>query len=84
MIAIDSHLVFLGSFDRFAILAHQSANAAMVDVRAKRLRLFGHSWTTVAAQAETRLLLNVRPEQSCVSAAFDWSDGCDRRGGHVR
>ena len=60
VIAVCGDLVFTGSDDGYTILAHQSANPAMSDVQADFLQLFRHPWPAVAAQAETRLFLDMR------------------------
>ena len=59
VIAIRRDLVFAGPYDRYAVLTHQLAHAAVADIQADLLQLFHHPWPTIAAKAETGLLLDV-------------------------
>ena len=52
--------LFAGSDNGYAVLAHQSANAAMPDIQADFFQLFCHPGPAVAAQAETGLFFDVR------------------------
>jgi len=52
--------VFARSHDRYAVLTHQAAYAAMPNVQANFLQIFGHPWSTVTAQAEAGLFFDVR------------------------
>ena len=54
------YLVFARSNYRDTVLAHQTAHATVPDVQADLLQLLCHSWTSVAAQTETRLFLDMR------------------------
>ena len=60
VIAIRRDLVFAGPYDRYAVLTHQLAHAAVADIQADLLQLFRHPWPTLAAKAETRLFLDRR------------------------
>lgn len=53
VIAVCCGLVSARSDDAYAILAHQTAHAAMADTHADLLQLFSHSRASVTAQAET-------------------------------
>jgi len=57
---VGRHLVFSGSHNGYAILAHYPANTTVANVKAQLLQFFGHSWTAVAAQRQLMLLSNVR------------------------
>ena len=59
MIAVGRHLVFAGSDNGYAVLAHQSAHASVPNIQADLLQLFGHPWPAVAAQAETGLFFDM-------------------------
>jgi len=63
----------MGSDNRYAILAHQSANPAMTNVQPQLLQFFGHSGAAVALQAQAVLLPDMG-EQNQVSplAAAGW------------
>ena len=60
MVDIRRCLVFPRSDHRYIVLAHQTAGAAMPDIQTNLFQLFSHPWASVAAQAEARLLLDVR------------------------
>src|SRR6056297_669527 len=60
VVAICRDLVFARSHDRYAVLTHQAAYAAMPNVQANFLQIFGHPWSTVTAQAEAGLFFDVR------------------------
>lgn len=51
---------FPRSFNENPVLAHQSPDPAVPDIDADFLQLFGHPGAAVAAQAQPRLLLDVR------------------------
>ncbi len=60
MIAVSCGLMFARSDNRYTILTHQPAHAAMADAQANDFQLFSHPWAAIAAQAETRLFFDVR------------------------
>ena len=61
VVAVGHHLVFLLSRDPYAILTHYSTNAAVADIQTERLQLYGYALTAMAVKAETRLFLDVGP-----------------------
>jgi hypothetical protein len=52
-------------------LTHQPPDTAVPDVQADLLQLFRHPWPTIAAKAETRLLLDVSLRHQSRSVFFD-------------
>ena len=49
-------LVFLGSDDGYAVLAHQPPYATVTDIQAKLFQFFGHSRSTIAVQTQAMQL----------------------------
>ena len=69
VIAACRDLVFAGLNQGYAILAHQTANTALPDIKADLSQFFGHPWPAVTAQTETRLffdLANVAKPDRCL------------------
>ena len=66
-IAVGCDLVFAGPYDRYAVLTHQPANTAMPHIQADLLQLFRHPWSTIAAEAKTRLFLDVSQRHQITS-----------------
>jgi len=60
VIAIGCDLVLPRSHHGYAVLPHQTADAAVPNIQTYLLQLFGHPWTAVAAQAEARLFFDMR------------------------
>ena len=59
MIAVCGRLELARSFNGDPVLAHQATHPAVPHIDANFLQLFGHSGPAVAAQAQTRLFLDV-------------------------
>jgi len=49
------YLVFAGSDNGYAVLAHQSAHTAVPHIQAHLFQFFGHPWPAIAAQTKTGL-----------------------------
>jgi len=60
VIAICCDLVFSGSNHGYAVLTHQPTHAAVADIQANFFQLFCHPRPALAAQTQTRLLLDMR------------------------
>ena len=60
VIAVGRDLMLTCSHDRDAVLTHQPANTAVPDVQADLFSLFRHAWPAITAEAETRLLFDMR------------------------
>ena len=60
MVAVGCHLLFAGPDHGYSALTHQTTNTTMANIQTDLLQLFSHPWPTVAAKAETILLLDVR------------------------
>lgn len=71
MIAVRCRLVFTRSNNGNTVPAHQTPHATVTNVQADLLQLLCHSWTSVAAQTETRLFLNVRQRDKIGSLPTD-------------
>ena len=51
--------VFAGSDNSYTVLAHQSTNTAVADIKAQVFQFFGHSWPAIAAQRQAVLFSDV-------------------------
>lgn len=60
MIAVCGRLELARSFNSNPVFAHQATDAPVPDIDTDLLQFFGHSGTAIAAQAQTRLFLDVR------------------------
>ena len=59
MIAVRCRLVFTSSYDRYAVLTHQPAYAAVPYIQTNFLQIFGHTRPAITAQTETGLFFDM-------------------------
>jgi hypothetical protein len=59
VIAVRGRLELARSFNGDPVFAHQATDAPVSDIDTNLLQFFGHSRAAVAAQAQTRLFLDV-------------------------
>ena len=60
VITVCCYLMLARAEHRYTVLAHQATCATLAEIQANFFQFFRYSWATVAIQAETRRLLNVR------------------------
>ena len=59
VIAVCRHLVFASSNHGYAVVAHQTPNTAVPDIKANLFEFFSHTRPAIAAKAETGLFFDV-------------------------
>ena len=60
VIGVCCYLMLAREEHRYTVMTHQATYATVAEVHANRSQLFRYSWAIVAAQDETRRLLNMR------------------------
>lgn len=66
MIAVRGDLVFMGSDDRYSVLAHQSSDAAVTNFQTNLLQLLGHPRPTITVQALGCAVFGYGPAKPCL------------------
>lgn len=69
VIAVGRALELAAANDANAVLAHQTAHAALADPQAKLVQLLGHARPAIAAQAQAVLLANMGKDDHVASLA---------------
>ena len=72
VIAVCRHLVFASSNHGYAVVAHQTPNTAVPDIKANLFEFFSHTRPAIAAKAETGLffdMANVTTSERCLQRA---------------
>lgn len=70
MIAVSGALELAAADDPDAILAHKPPDTPLSDTNAQLVQLFGHPWSTVAAQAQAVLIADMGEEHHVAPLAI--------------
>ena len=82
--------MFARSYNRYAVLTHQTSDTTVTDIQADLFQFFGHAWPAITAQTETGLLLPSRDiAAQCPAGQWMWasvtkSDRCLRLARRLR
>jgi hypothetical protein len=72
VIAVRGDLEFMGSDDRYSVLAHQSSDAAVANFQTNLLQLFRHPRPTITVQAQAVLYSDMGQQNHVFS--LTWTD----------
>jgi hypothetical protein len=67
VITVGRGLMFARSDHKYTVLAHQTANSAVTDIKANLFELLSHAWPTIAAKTEARHMPPIENADWCSS-----------------